>query len=317
MWWIPGGVLGVTVLLCITAAWVCYRLAFHVSPQVKQWDPLAATADAPEGSLRAAIHKLSTELFAVPYEEVWCTARDGCRLYGRYYHAADGAPLHIQFHGWRSAAVHDFGGGHKMARRMGHNILLVDQRAHGKSEGHTLSFGLRERYDCADWAFWAAEQFPTSPILLSGISMGAATVLMAADLPLPPQVVGIMADCPYDSPAHILEKACRDRGIPLWLGMPLVRLGAVLFGGFRLTKRGAVDAVANTTLPILLVHGEEDDFVPCDMSRRIAAACASRLFFLTVPKAGHGSSFLVDTEGYKRAVNEFLVAVLPSADHKI
>lgn len=308
MWWIVGIMV---LVLIVLAALGCYLAAFHVSPTVKRRDTLAETADAPTGSLKASIHGLVTELSALPYEEVWLTARDGCRLYGRYYHAADGAPLHIQFHGWRSTAVHDFGGGHKMARRLGHNILLVDQRAHGKSDGHTLSFGVRERYDVADWAAFTAQRFPASSIILSGISMGAATVLMAAELPLPPQVVGVMADCPYDTPAGIIAKVCRDGHVPPWLGMPFVHLGAALFGGFRLAHHGAVGAVANTTLPILLVHGEADDFVPCDMSRRIAAACTSRLFFLTVPDAGHGCSFLTDPEGYKQAVNDFLTHVLP------
>ena len=316
MWWVLGGIIGLVALI-VLAALGCYLAAFYVSPRVKRRDVLAETANAPAGSLKASVHGLVTELSAIPYEEVWCIARDGCRLYGRYYHAAEGAPLHIQFHGWRSTAAHDFGGGHKMARRLGHNILLVDQRAHGKSQGHALSFVVRERYDVADWAFWAAERFPASPILLSGISMGAATVLMAAELPLPSQVVGIMADCPYDTPAGIIGKVCRDSHVPPWLGMPFVCLGAALFGGFRLTDGDAVAAVAHTDIPILLVHGEVDDFVPCEMSHRIAAACASRLFFLTVPEAGHGTSFLVDPEGYKRAVNEFLAYVLPPDDHKM
>lgn len=308
MGWIFG--IGITALLVLGAALGCYLAAFYVSPAVKRRDILAETANAPTGSLKASIHGLVTELSAIPYEEVRCTARDGCVLYGRYYHAAEGAPLQILFHGWRSTADHDFGGGHKMARRLGHNILLVDQRAHGKSQGHTLSFGIRERYDAADWAFYAAQRYPASPILLSGISMGAATVLMAAELPLPETVVGILADCPYDTPAGIIAKVCREAHIPAWLGMPFLHLGAALFGGFRLAHHGAVGAVANTRLPILLVHGEADSFVPCDMSRRIAAACASRLFFRTVPEAGHGASFLVDPEGYRQHVAEFLAYVL-------
>lgn len=310
MWWIAVGG-AILLVLVLGAALGCYLAAFYVSPAIRRRDVLTETANAPEGSTKAAIHALVGELRTVPYEEVSITARDGCRLYGRYYHAAEGAPLQILFHGWRSTAEHDFGGGHKLARTLGHNILLVDQRAHGRSGGHTLSFGIREQYDCADWAAYAATRFPSSPILLTGISMGATTVLMASALPLPAQVVGVMADCPYSTPAAIIRKVCGDAHVPRWLGMPFVHLGARLFGGFSLKSGGAVEAVAHTHLPILLVHGETDGFVPFAMSREIAAACASPLTFLSVPGADHGASFLVDKEGYKRVVDTFLRQVLP------
>ena len=309
MWWMVAIATGIAVTVGL--AYVCYRMAFYVGPAVRRRDVLAETADAPAGSTRAAIHALVAELRPLPYEAVTITARDGCRLTAKYYHATEGAPLQIMVHGWRSTAEHDFGGGHKLARALGHNILLVDQRAHGGSGGNTLSFGIREKYDLADWVAYAAARWPRSPILLTGISMGAATVLMAAALPLPPQVVGVMADCPYSSPAAIIRKVCGDRRIPGWLGMPFLRLGARLFGGFSLRNGGAVEAVANTRLPILLVHGEADDFVPCEMSREIAAACVSPLTLFTVPGAGHGGSFLVDKEGYKQAVETFLRQVLP------
>ncbi|MBQ8751560.1 MAG: alpha/beta hydrolase [Clostridia bacterium] len=309
MWWL---IPAVVLLLVLAAAFGCYLAAFHVRPAIRRRDVFTETANAPEGSTQSAIHMLVGELRALPYEEITITARDGCCLHGRYYRAGEGAPLQIMFHGWRSTAEHDFGGGHKLARALGHNILLVDQRAHGKSGSHTLSFGIRERYDCADWAAYAATRFPASPILLTGISMGATTVLMASSLPLPEAVVGIMADCPFSTPAAIIRKVCGDAHVPHWLGMPFVHLGAWLFGGFRLKDGGAVEAVANTKLPILLVHGEADGFVPCAMSREIAAACRSDMTFFTVPEAGHGASFLVDKEGYKAAVLAFLQKVLPT-----
>ena len=310
----PFIILGGAVLLVLLIAFAVYLAAFYVSPAARRRDTLERTAHAPEGSVGASVHRLCRELRAVPCEPVEIIARDGCRLHGRYYHAAEGAPLQIQFHGWRSAADHDLAGGHKMARAAGHNILLVDQRAHGSSGGHTLTFGVRERYDCADWAAYAAARFPRSPILLTGVSMGAATVLMAAELPLPSTVVGIIADCPYSSPADVIRKVCGDRHIPGWLGMPFAHLGAAVFGGFRLAGDGAVGAVSRTKIPILLIHGEADTFVPCDMSRRIAAACASPLTLLTVPGAGHGASFLQDPEGYRRALDAFLERVLPPTD---
>ena len=88
--------------------------------------------------------------------------------------------------------------------------------------------------------------------------------------------------------------------------MPFVRLGARLFGHFDLKESSAVQAVENTSIPILLLHGEDDRFVPCDMSREIFAACVGEKTRITFPGAGHGLSYIVDTETYTEAVSRFV-----------
>ena len=73
-------------------------------------------------------------------------------------------------------------------------MLLPDQRAHGYSGGHTITMGVKERYDARDWAVWARSHFgPEVPIFLMGVSMGAATVVLAAGLSLPDNVCGVVA----------------------------------------------------------------------------------------------------------------------------
>ena len=87
----------------------------------------------------------------------------------------------------------------------GYNVLLVDQRAHFGSGGHTIAYGIRERRDVLSWIEYANGRFgKDKPIYLFGISMGAATVVMAADLALPDNVRLICADCPYSSPRDII-----------------------------------------------------------------------------------------------------------------
>jgi fermentation-respiration switch protein FrsA (DUF1100 family) len=218
----------------------------------------------------------------------------------------DGAPLQIQMHGYRGHALRDFCGGNKLAREAGLNTLVVDQRAHGKSEGHTISFGINERWDCLQWAEYAAQRWPGVPISLAGISMGAATVLMASDLPLPEEVKGIIADCGYSSPRAIIKHVCWSLPKPFRIFYPFTSLSAELFGHFDPDAGSALGAVSNTTLPILLIHGEADGFVPCDMSREIAAACVSKVRLETFPGADHGVSYLSDPERYGRIVKEFL-----------
>ena len=149
-----------------------------------------------------------------------------------------------------------------MAWNSGYNLLLIEQRALGGSEGRTITFGIKEKYDCLSWINYAIERFGKDvKIILGGVSMGAATVLMASALDLPKNVKCISADCGYTSPEAIIRKVCReDMGIPDWLGFPFVRLGARIYGGFSILDGGAIEAVKQAKVPLMIMHGDEDDF---------------------------------------------------------
>lgn len=295
------------LLLSVLIAWYSYRTAFY-SPEKRKEDYYAIPKGEQYEKERQRMLSLIHQMDDIPYESVSVSARDGTILSARYYHVRDGAPLQIQFHGYRGTALRDFCGGNKLAREYGQNTLVVDQRAHGKSGGTTITFGIRERLDCLSWAEYANQRFGSNTsIFLSGVSMGAATVLMASELELPGNVIGIIADCPYSSPEAIIRKVCReDMHLPPALVMPFVRLGARLFGHFDLKEASAVQAVRNTDIPILLLHGEDDRFVPCDMSRDIFDACAGEKTRITFPGAGHGLSYIVDTVRYSKAVSRFV-----------
>ena len=305
------------LLLSFLITWFSYRKAFY-SPKMRKEDPYALPKGEQYEKERQRMLSLIRQMDDIPYETVSVSARDGTVLFGRYYHVRDGAPLQIQFHGYRGTALRDFCGGNKLARESGQNTLVVDQRAHGKSGGTTITFGIRERLDCLCWAEYANQRFGSdTPVFLSGVSMGAATVLMASELELPTNVVGIIADCPYSSPEAIIRKVCReDMHLPPVLVMPFIRLGARLFGHFDLKETSAVQAVRNTNIPILLLHGEDDRFVPCDMSREIFDACTGEKTRITFPGAGHGLSYIVDTETYSEAVSRFVSQCLQN-DRKV
>lgn len=294
------------ILLSVLIAWYSYRTAFY-SPEKRKEDYYAIPKGEQYEKERQRMLSLIREMDEIPYEAVTISAHDGTKLAARYYHVRDGAPLQIQFHGYRGTALRDFCGGNKLARESGQNTLVVDQRAHSKSGGTTITFGIRERLDCLCWTEYANQRFGSdTPVFLSGVSMGAATVLMASKLELPANVVGIIADCPYSSPEAIIRKVCReDMHLPPALAMPFVLLGARLFGHFDLREASALEAVQHTHIPILLIHGEDDRFVPCDMSREIFDACTAYKIGKTFPGAGHGLSYIVDTHGYEQTVAQF------------
>lgn len=304
------------IFLCLAAAvglagaFYAYRTAFY-SPGKGRGEikPIKGENYDP---YRPEMRRIYQQLKDRPCEFVTVTSHDGLTLSGRYYHVKDGAPLDICFHGYRSAALVDFSGGSELSFRMEHNVLLVDQRAHGNSQGRTITFGILERQDLLRWVAYAVERFGADvDILLFGVSMGGATVLMASELDLPPNVRGIVADCPYASPLDIILHVGQKTSLPAWLIRPFAIAGAKIFGGFDLAECNAREAVKHTPVPILIIHGQADSFVPEKMSD-IAEANPNMVTRHTIPGADHGISYLVDRETYSCLVADFMKTVLPA-----
>ena len=289
-------------------AYYAYRIAFY-SPNTDR-EKLPSMKSKAYDPYRAEMRELFHQLQEKPFEFVTVESQDGLTLSGRYYHTADGAPLDIGFHGYRSSPLTDFTGGSSLSFEMGHNLLLVDQRAHGRSQGRTITFGIKERKDLLQWVQYAVDRFgPDVQILLYGISMGGATVLLASELDLPTNVKGIIADCPYASPMDIILHVGKKMPIPIWLIRPAVKLGARVYGGFEIEESHAGEAVKKAKVPILILHGEADTFVPKEMSD-IESENPELIRRFTFPNANHGLSFLEDMPRYKQIVTDFVSQVL-------
>ena len=301
------GIAILLVLFLITTL-VCFLLVFYS----KKRKPLGEDEyEIPDGEIyevfREQMIAWTKDIRSMKRESVSITSRDGLTLRGKYYEYKKGAPLEILFHGYRGNSERDLCGGVHRCFELGRNALIVDHRASGESDGHVITFGIKERFDCIDWVNFAIEKFGTDvKIIITGISMGAATVMMALNEPLPRQVKSGLADCGYTSPKEIIKKVMGDMKLPASVFYPLVRLGARIFGGFNLEEVSALDGVKKSDLPIIFIHGDRDDFVPCDMSRELyAAAKSEKKFLLTVPGVGHGLAFPADQEGYYAALRKF------------
>jgi fermentation-respiration switch protein FrsA (DUF1100 family) len=259
----------------------------------------------------ALLHENARALAEIPAEDLYITSCDGLRLHGRLLPLESPKATILMFHGYHSFADVDFGCAVPLLREMGYQLLLVDERAHQGSEGKYITYGVKERRDVLSWADeMAARLGPAHPLYLQGISMGAATVLMASALPLPDCVRGIIADCPFTEPKAIIRHVAAGMRIPGWISVPLAASAAAIFGRFRLGGASALEAVRGAKLPILLIHGEDDHFVPCDMSREIAAANPEKIRFHTFPGAGHGLSYLVDEPRYTGLIRDFTSEIL-------
>ena len=308
---IGASLIGAMLLLALYTFQKCFY-----SPTNRNEDPFSHMPGKQYAEVYDNIIACTRIVQKTPCDRVYIHSFDGLKLSGQYYHTADGAPLMLQFHGYRSMSVRDCAGGHMLAKKMGFNVLSVDQRAHGDSDGNVISFGICERKDCFNWVKYAVERFGKDvKIVLSGLSMGAATVLMASEMNLPENVVAIIADCPYSSPGEIIRKVSRDRGLPDNLAYPFIRLGAKIYGGFSLEESSAKDAVRHAKLPILLLHGEEDHFVPMEMSKQIAESCSSRVELHLFSGAGHGLCYMIDPVRYETVTVRFLWSIPALRDH--
>ncbi|MBQ5972965.1 MAG: alpha/beta hydrolase [Oscillospiraceae bacterium] len=256
--------------------------------------------------LRAQIAAGSELLRSRVTETPVILSRDGVSLTAHWCPHPSPKRIILAMHGWRSSWDFDFSLVSSFWYDNECSVLYPDQRAQNASGGEYMAFGLLERYDCLDWLNWLQEHAgPDVPIYLAGVSMGAATVLMTADLALPDRVHGIMADCGFTSPDAIWQHIAQNNlHLPYAMNRRLVDdMVRRRISGFG--RQSTVDALKKTRVPVLLIHGTEDHFVPVEMTYQNYVACASPKRLLVVPGADHGMSYLVDRPLYQSTTLAF------------
>lgn len=288
------------MLFLLAISFCLFLFIFYVPPRKKK-DP--EKIDFPPGKIYEpfydSMEKWIRAARTTPHRDVSITSYDGLKLCGKYYEYAPGAPVELMFHGYRGSAERDMAGGMYRAFRLGHSALIVDQRCSGNSEGNVITFGIKEHRDCLAWIDFMLDFLGCDvEIILTGISMGAATVLLASGQKLPPNVVGVLADCGFHSAKDIIKSVARGMHLPAELLYPFVKFGARLFGHFDLEETSPLEAVKKCKIPVLFFHGMDDDYVPSYMSQIAFDACPTRKKIVFVPGAGHGLSFPVSPDEY-------------------
>lgn len=240
-------------------------------------------------------------------QDVYIKSKDGLKLHGFWVPAENPRGTILLAHGYRSTILVDFGLAYAFYHALGMNILVPHQRAHGESEGRYITFGVKESEDMRCWIAYHNKTHGNLQMILSGLSMGASTMLYLADQDLPDNVKCIIADCGFTSPKAILDVVYRSvvhfpSGPSLWAA----DLFARIFAGFGLNEKDTRVVLKNAKLPVLMIHGLDDDFVPCYMTQEGYDVCTGDKELLMVENAGHGTSFLVDKEAYTMQVISFL-----------
>lgn len=241
-------------------------------------------------------------------DKVSITSFDGLKLNGFFIPCEKPERTVICVHGFRGSGAKDFGAVAKYYHSIGSNVLVIDHRAHGESEGEYITYGVKERYDVKEWIRFVNDQVGGElPIILDGVSMGAATVLMTSALNLPSNVKGIIADCGFTSPKEIYKDiAKKTYHIPPFPLLFIFNLYCKKIASFDMNEADAREALKENTIPTMFLHGMDDRFVPLRMSEENYACCKAEKYIERIPNAQHAVSYFVDTDYCRKKIMEFI-----------
>ncbi len=307
--WILLAVIILLTLALFGAAWYFFRFSIVRNVPEREEEDYYHGDDTIWGPFQDSMRKSQAWMREHCEEHVKILSYDGLALSALYIPAEVEKPKGtcIVFHGYRSLATVDFAPEVEFLHGLGYRLLAPYQRSHGESQGKYITYGVKERFDCLEWANYIDSRFPGEDIFLMGISMGSATVMMAADLDLPKNVRGIVADCGFTSPWEIMRHVSRrDYNLPSFPLLNLVDLFARCRAKYGLKEADSRQALRKAKVPVLFLHGQEDDFVPVSMTRENYSACASEKELYLVPGAGHAQSFATDPKGCGEKIAAFL-----------
>ena len=266
------------------------------------------------------IKKKKEWLIKQEHNDVYIKSDDNLKLHGILFPKENSKKIVICLHGYSSnAGISDYTAISRFYLDKGFNILMIDARAHGASEGKYIGFGCLDRNDLMNWIKYVIELFGDDcEILLHGTSMGGATVLMASGLDLPTNVKGIVSDCAFTSPAEVFSDVLKSMyHIPPF---PIINIASKMtkrLAGYSLDQCNAAEEVKKAKVPILLIHGDNDTFVPCSMSERIYENCVSPKAIFIVKGAGHAESYYKEQQEYEKKVDDFIKRYLSDKEVKI
>lgn len=311
VWWIVGLCLLLVLLALLLLSWLLFRTLFgRKKAPVKA---LGAGVNHGLDQIRAALGETRAWMEAQGPEKLELRARDGTRLRAWLLYAPEETKSFvIGVHGFKSSKLSDIALSAPFYHAQGKNLLLVDDRAHGESEGKYTGFAWLDRLDVLDWCAYLLKRFgPETKILLHGVSMGATAVCCAAgERELPRQVLGVVSDCAFSSAWAELKYAARHLlHLPAFPLLPLVNFWLRLRAGYSLRACRAVEQVEKANVPFLFFHGEADELVPPEMARALWAACRTEKHLHLVPGAGHAMCWLADSPGCQARIQEFMEAL--------
>lgn len=305
------------IVLAVIAA-VCFGIGgflfFAACGQHKEinWLDEAEVSRSPYAPFYSHIKSSHEWLEKHQAQDLWMHSFDGIRLHATWVPAQNPRGTVLLVHGYHSSIYTDFGPVMRLYHDLGMNILMPDHRGHGKSGKTYTTFGVKECKDILTWIGYHNNQLGDYSMVLSGLSMGASTVMFLGDCELPRNVKYCIADCGFTSPKDIISKVFSDvMHVPARPFLWATDIFARFFAGFSLSEKSTLQTLKHNHLPFLFVHGLEDDFVPTEMTMMSYEACAGEKHLLLVKGAAHGVSYLHAPEQYHAMNMKLLDTYIP------
>ena len=242
-------------------------------------------------------------IYSLNPEDLYINSFDNLKLHALFINNNTNKTI-ICVHGYKAKdGLYDFGMSAKFLNSLGYNLLFVDNRAHGLSQGKYIGFGVLDSIDVNSWVDYLVTNMNQETIILYGMSMGAATVMNAQNN----KVKAIIADCGfasgYDEVAYQIKKMYHLPSFPL---VPISNILLKLLAKYSLKDKEAYKSIKNYKNNLLIIHGSRDHFVPTSDAYKIFDNATCHKKILIVPGASHAKSYLKDTKLYEKTVREFL-----------
>ncbi len=293
------------IVLYFGFGFVVFLVAFHRKKDLN-WLSEKALSKTPWKQLAKDIPLYYKWLEDNNAQDVSLTTFDGLKLKGKFVKCENARGTIILMHGFKGNFASDYGIVFQAYRDFGLNILAFRQRSHGESEGKYITFGAKEHKDLIEIIKFHNENYGEIPVFISGLSMGASTVLYASNKDLPKNVKALSADCGFTSPYEIVLKVVNDTlHFNAKFIMPAVNLWCKLIAGFDMKEFNSVEILKTAKRPILFIHGTNDDLVPVEMTKRSYESCTSEKEIVLVEGAGHGMSYILEPERVRNAFTNF------------
>lgn len=241
-------------------------------------------------------------------QDCFIRSKDGLLLHAYYLPAENAKRIVLLSHGYRASTFSDFANIARFLHENQCNLLFIDQRCCGASQGEYITFGALEQYDVQRWAYYLSKRNKEKlPIYFLGQSLGAATVLMASGQKLPSDVKGIIADCGFCSMKGQVQDMARNWFHLKWIGLLLFRLDLFcrLLAGFRMKDADTAEAMKKNKRPVLFFHGSGDTYVYPENSKKNYELCQADKELVMIEGAVHISSAYEDEELYRKKLLEF------------
>ncbi len=239
--------------------------------------------------------------------DYYITSKDGLKLHASFLPAPNAVRTVICVHGYRGNAKYDFSAIIRYLNSSRSNVLLIDQRASGASEGEFITFGAKEKEDLVQWVDYTAKYIDVkNPLYLYGISMGATTTLLSLESEMNVRLCGAIADCGFTSMKDECKFLLKNLyGLPVFPFINLLNVFCNMFAKFDISETDTTKSLEKNKIPVLFIHGENDSFVIPENTRINYSRTNAPKDLVWIKNANHAESILKDPELYHTKLEYF------------